>query len=320
MIFTPAGRVLVLMRFGSHLYGTDRPESDTDWKGVFLPPARDILLGRLPKTLTRSTSDSSTKNTAADVDVEWYFLHYFLQLATEGQTVALDMLHAPDHWPEQSSPEWRELRAMRRLFHTRNLKAFVGYARQQAAKYGLKGSRLSAVAGARELLERAFAAKPDQRLSDLWDDLPVGEFVRKVEHHGKRFWEVCGRQLQDTVALEQALEPLRRYEQSYGERAVLAKENRGVDWKAVSHALRAAFEVRSILTAGDIGFPLPERAELLAVKRGELDFLGVALPRLEAVIAEVEALSRESRLPRAVDTIAVDRWLETAVRRYVAGD
>lgn len=39
--------------FGSHLYGTSTPESDVDFKEIFVPPARDILIGNVKvKTLT----------------------------------------------------------------------------------------------------------------------------------------------------------------------------------------------------------------------------------------------------------------------------
>ena len=38
--------LIVEMRFGSHLYGTDTATSDLDLKGVYLPSAREILLQR----------------------------------------------------------------------------------------------------------------------------------------------------------------------------------------------------------------------------------------------------------------------------------
>jgi predicted nucleotidyltransferase len=44
--------LIVEMRFGSHLYGTATPESDLDFKGVYLPEARDILLQRVKPTVT----------------------------------------------------------------------------------------------------------------------------------------------------------------------------------------------------------------------------------------------------------------------------
>lgn len=51
---------LVRMKFGSHLYGTATPESDTDIKGVFLPELRDLLLARAPRHQHTSTGDNST--------------------------------------------------------------------------------------------------------------------------------------------------------------------------------------------------------------------------------------------------------------------
>jgi len=35
-------KCIVEMVFGSHLYGTDTPESDKDYKGVFMPARDDI--------------------------------------------------------------------------------------------------------------------------------------------------------------------------------------------------------------------------------------------------------------------------------------
>ena len=42
--------LIVKMKFGSHLYGTDTENSDVDYKGVFLPSKEDILLGRIQKS------------------------------------------------------------------------------------------------------------------------------------------------------------------------------------------------------------------------------------------------------------------------------
>ena len=66
---------LVEMVFGSHLYGTDSPSSDRDYKGVFLPSKRDLYLARTPKSLSFNTkTDTTTKNTSTDTDRELYSL------------------------------------------------------------------------------------------------------------------------------------------------------------------------------------------------------------------------------------------------------
>ena len=90
-------KTIVKIIFGSHLYGTDTPDSDQDFKGIFLPTKEQIFLGKIPKSINENTKKGEGKNTADDVDTEIYSLHYFLKLACEGQTVSLDMLHAPDN-------------------------------------------------------------------------------------------------------------------------------------------------------------------------------------------------------------------------------
>ncbi len=101
--------IIVKMIFGSHLYGTATSESDLDYKGIFLPSKEEILLGNIPKGYSYSTRATDAKNTADDTDVELYSLHYFIKLACEGQTVALDMLHAPDAMIMESSDIWTSI-------------------------------------------------------------------------------------------------------------------------------------------------------------------------------------------------------------------
>ena len=88
-------KVLCLVRFGSHLYGTNTEDSDTDYKGIFMPSKRMIYLNRIPKSISANSKSSSCgdKNTKEDIDCELYSLHYFIELACKGETVALDMIH-----------------------------------------------------------------------------------------------------------------------------------------------------------------------------------------------------------------------------------
>lgn len=54
--------MIVKMLFGSHLYGTQTPSSDTDYKGVAMPSVRDIALGRVPgHVLNQSTGDQHSR-------------------------------------------------------------------------------------------------------------------------------------------------------------------------------------------------------------------------------------------------------------------
>lgn len=104
-------KTIVRMRFGSHLYGTNTPESDLDIKAIYLPSARDILLQRVKPAVTGHREKAKgEKNTADDTDFEAYSPAKFLNLLSEGQTVALDMLFAPPGaMLETPDAIWREI-------------------------------------------------------------------------------------------------------------------------------------------------------------------------------------------------------------------
>ena len=153
-------KTVVRIKFGSHLYGTDTPESDIDFKSIFVPPARDILLQRVRATISSHRQKAEgEKNYAGEVDEEAYSLQRYLSLAAEGQTVALDVLFAP-RWSMMVEPalEWVEIERNRHRLITRKSAAFLGYCRQQANKYGIKGSRVAAARAALRGSIRRFGA------------------------------------------------------------------------------------------------------------------------------------------------------------------
>jgi len=129
--------------FGSHLYGLQTPSSDKDYKGIYLPERDDLLLGNYAKHYSQSTGDDKSKNTADDIDVEIFSLPYFIELACKGETVAIDMLHANNTLPELISDIkplwtiWHDIQLKRKMFYTKDMKSYVGYARKQANKYGV---------------------------------------------------------------------------------------------------------------------------------------------------------------------------------------
>jgi hypothetical protein len=293
--------LIVKMKFGSHLYGTDTEASDVDYKGVFLPARRDILLGRVSKCRRFSTGNDLQKNTSGDVDEEIYSLHHFIKLACDGQTVAMDMLHAPEQMLLESSAVWRRLQAQRHRFYTKNLSAFVRYARRQASKYGIKGSRLNAASQVMALLA---AENPGKRLRSVWHQLPRDDYccVIGMDPNGMRQYQVCGKTFQESAAIGYVLAVLQKFYADYAHRAKMAAENRNLDWKAISHALRAALQTKEILFTGTLCFPLQEAPFLEAVKAGRLDYGREVAPVLEDLMDTVEKLITKSDLPPEVDT------------------
>jgi len=148
---------IVRMEFGSKVYGTSIPSSDTDYAGIFIPDFRDILLGRAPKHINESTNKViDSKNAEADTDINLYSLKYFIDMALEGEITAVDILHTPEKYWVTKFPYgeiWNNIVYNRDKFYTNNNKALIGYARKQASKYGCSSSRLHTVNEVIRILE-----------------------------------------------------------------------------------------------------------------------------------------------------------------------
>lgn len=311
--------------FGSHLYQLDTPNSDKDYKGIYLPTKDELLLGKYAKHYSENTGNDTTKNTKDDVDCETYALPYFIELACKGETVALDMLHAKDEMFEsQLCDVWFELKKKRQMFYTKDMKSYIGYARKQANKYGIKGSRMEAVEKVINFV--SFSYNEEQRhtlkIKDIIKKLPESEYVKIVKMMETKqgdltFYEVCGRKFQDSLTLEQLKIHCQSIYDEYGDRAKLAKIDQGIDWKAVSHALRASYQMLGILKDGDFEYPLTQTKFLLEVKTGQLNFVNEVQPELDNVINEVEKLSELSSLPRKVDRNYWDQWLLKVYNEYL---
>ncbi len=319
-----SGYIIMKTIFGSHLYGTVTSESDTDYKGVFMPSSRDIYLGRFPKsykTNTKIKKGDGIKNTKDDIDTEIYSLHEFIKLACEGQTVALDMLHAPESGLIIDSLLWHSLLSFKHLFYTKNTKAFVGYARRQAAKHGVKGSRLNAAQNVINFLyDLIKIANPYDSLANFWHLLPKGEHIhfldKPSDKNNLRVYQVCGKNFQETAKLDYVFNILSDFHAKYGERARKAARNEGIDWKAISHALRASYEIQELFQMKTITFPLKEAKFLTEVKKGKHHYKSVS-DTLEELMENIEYLSTISDLPEKVDRQFWDDWLEIRVREYL---
>ena len=299
---------IVKMKFGSHLYGTDTEYSDIDYKGVFLPSRGEILLGNIPKCRSFTTGNYEDKNSPGDVDEEIYSLHYFIKLACDGQTVAMDMLHAPEKFLIETSKIWETIVRQKNKFYTKNLNSFVSYARRQASKYGIKGSRLNAASLVLTLLK---SNDPKLKLRNIWDQLPRIEhcYETGVDPNGLRQFQICGKIFQESSSIGYVIPILKKFYDDYGHRAKLAAENKNIDWKAISHALRAAIQTKEIMTQGTITFPLKDAPFLMQVKAGKLDYTTEVVPVLESLMEEVETMVSQSNLPEKVDIDYWDRFI-----------
>lgn len=324
-------KTIVEMTFGSHLYGTATPESDLDIKAVYLPEARDILLQRVKAAVTiHRDKAKGEKNTADDTDFEAYSPAKFLDLLAEGQTVALDMLFAPDNMLlSPPHPLWSEIKALAPRLFSRKTTAFVSYCRQQARKYGVKGERLTAVRTALDglcTIEAAYGsnAKLEVAAAEV-RALAAGHAllgvvdVPEANGYTATYFDIAGKKAIFSASIKGARSIAEGLFNEFGDRTRAAEANQGVDWKGMSHAVRIARQAVEFLETGQVTLPRPEAVYLLAIKRGEVPYATVG-EDIETLLEAVEIAAERCDLPEAPEPGLAEDFIADLYERIVRGE
>jgi hypothetical protein len=131
--------------------------------------------------------------------------------------------------------------------------------------------------------------------------------------------EVCNRKVQEHVTLKEARAVFKRVFDEYGQRAILAGTNEGVDWKALMHAARVCNEEAELLIDHRITYPRPEADLLVKIRKGELLYKQVA-EIIEEGIENLERCQARSTLPKEPDCAKADRMVIDVYRAAVTAD
>jgi predicted nucleotidyltransferase len=300
--------------YGSHLFGLNGPKSDKDFKGIVLPSREDYLFKQVPKTSYQEKTNNQkfSKNSPEDSDTEWFTLKGFFRLCQEGQTVSTEMLFCPENFWLESSPEWLEIIENRDKLIHRGFTSFFGYARQQAYKYSNKGERIQA----NHVVEKWAASFPNQtdrlvtQLNSLEELVKNNSQLKSTEGLNLLGFstckgpqgqdvvhiDICGRMYSLTTTFKYLRQQINKTLSAYGKRALMAAENDGSDWKALSHALRVGFEAIEFLSTGKLTLPRPEKDYLLSVKEGKISHEEVQTA-IESFLVKIPEASKNSSLP-----------------------
>ncbi|MBR4747251.1 MAG: hypothetical protein IK061_07670 [Desulfovibrio sp.] len=307
------GRLLFLTVFGSALYGTALPgRSDLDLRGVYL--AADPEGAERAPGLHWSSGTDGARNTQGDCDVDLVSLERWLMAELPaGDTGALDLLFAPSHatctllCDSLLAPVFARPLAFLRL---EDGSACEGYVLKQGRKYGLEGTRLGGLWRMARFLEDA---DPRARLGGFLEELaqrakaPASCFV-----DGEGALSAGGKIFEPNIRAGEARRRLLAMLKEHMERIGDAREGRGVDWKALSHGLRAIRQQEELLEKGTLRFPLGFRDEVLAVKTAQQSFDAVEA-MLTQGLARLASLRKDSRFTGTHDP-AYARAAAAAVR------
>jgi hypothetical protein len=290
---------------GSHLYGTNTPESDHDEAGIFVPD-QDYVIGtkRCEQVEVKSnSSDSGKRNGPEDSDVVLYSLPKFIHLASGCNPNIIELLFSSSYLI--LSPVGETLVAERHLFLSQLVrKTFVGYAKAQMAKLTTKKDRLDAINKTRNRVTDLIDSAPDERL--FYEGLPWPIEVKgqssvyKVYEKGRDVLEVR--------------DDLSHLEDEYGLRTK-SVEQFGYDTKFAMHIFRLLWEALILLETGKLAFPFTGSTLnfLMDVRSGKMD-MDKILKTSTDMIAAVDAC--KSKLPEQADVNAICELQVDLLRRY----
>lgn len=332
--------LLTVITYGSHLYGTNGPNSDYDFKAVTLPPYRQLILGQqLRVDRERYAEDGTPVGEHENMPANGWeseltpvqkFVHDFLG----GQAYAMELVFAvvqgahEAHLPPPATAEskrWHRFadlcRVLAKEFQHQNVNGMVGFAVKQTFDYVRRGERYnmacSVLAVVDDLLARYRAnfqpsTIPALRLDTLWANPPEQRVLDEIVQR-------TGLEVGETLNHNKTMRTLKLNGREYLEttnvehfRGAVQKladqygerstkaAETDVDWKSLSHAVRVYQQVIEYLEHGFITFPRPNAVTLKAIKMGQMPLASVK-DLLRDLDDNVQEMLASSELPTGTE-------------------
>jgi len=314
-------KIIYITVSGSKLYGTDNENSDTDYKGIFIPSVEDVLLKRDKSSIDLSTNKTNIKNSKEDVDITLHSIHSYFNQLSKFETGAADVLFSMFRKDTiiYETPESKTIKDNYKLFLNKNMKSFIGYALGQTKKFGIKGARYNELDNFVKWLNSVDKDK-SIKLENLFDDIKNyikennTKYIKFVKTQGSNneIWDyisILGKLFHGSVTLEYFITRINQLYNQFGNRTkTIASTDSKTDFKALSHAYRVAYEVEELLETSFIRFPLNSKKFIKSIKEGKQSYEGV-VEIVQQILERVDLLLLESKLPEEANRKEIDKIL-----------
>jgi hypothetical protein len=304
----PGSKMIYLAHSGSRLHGTSTPSSDTDVKGIYVPSLDSTIAQDYPGVVSINTNEEG-KNSKEDIDIELFSVKEFIYLLGRGELNMIELLFSM-----KSEFKLFETEASKIFlenyegFLVNKTLAFTGFAMKQASKYSVKGDRVEELEKVISVLEnlsdkmtkKELKSKKLKEFRDIFrEEFSSFRYVKEEEREEGSYLIILNRLHNYENTIGHTLKLLNGVLSNYGARAQKAK-GIGIDYKAVSHAIRALEEAIELLKTKNIDFPLRNSEYLRSVKMGELSIEETSV-KTEELYMELESVSSENDFPLQLD-------------------
>jgi predicted nucleotidyltransferase len=335
-------RTLVLMKNGSHAYGTNGPGSDIDIKGVAVQP-RSYDFGFID-------SFEQANSGFGEYDCCIYELRKFMKLATDCNPNIIELVWTDENDLIYVTPAWEKLYNVRHLFLSQNAKyRFSGYAMAQLKRIRTHRDWITNPMEKEPTrtefkLPEYTAISADQRqaaesqikkqveawridLAEVDDGLRVG-LLRTYEDaleeisaysNNNSVWTAAGRKLgfddnfleyleqeRGYRAAHQRFKQYQEWKRSRNAARHELEEKYGYDTKHGMHLIRLMRMAHEIMRGEGVIVKRPDAEELKAIRNGAWS-LDKILAEADAYEKGLEDLVKNTKLPKQPNRTALNK-------------
>ncbi len=280
----PNKQLILLFKAGSHFFDLNGPDSDTDYRGLYIDPYQDSYESNTNKIylLDYKTKEGNVKNSKEDCDVTLFSLSSLISLLKQGDFNCQELLFCPEDKILYKTPIFDELVKNRRDYLVNDTSSFIGFIRKEAKRYSVNVFHYDIQMRFVEFL-RKFPLY--DTLADHWDEIKAyassnpGEikFSDSKISNAKTSKNIdalviAARMHISTGTVKYTVEAIEGVCQKYGHRQRNMAQS-GKEYKGLYHSLRLIYEANDILDYGEFRFPFGEKRmhTLRSIKNGTVD-------------------------------------------------
>lgn len=223
---------------GSRLYGTNRPDSDYDYRGFIIPPY-EYLIGLI---------EFKCQEVQNEEDSKVYSLKEFFKLLSNGDPQCTELLFVPEDKIKRTSDYYEEIRANKNLFLSNVIyKRLMGFSNSEWRK---------AMAN-RYQFEKLPADHEATRLNMLNFMRDRGADKVDLDEAAGMFDKFRSKEIVSSVS-------------NLGAKRKADFDKYGFCVSSACHSIRLMGELAELMKTGEIIFPRPDAALLKAIRTGEV--------------------------------------------------
>lgn len=298
------------IRVGSHLFGTDTPDSDLDLIGIFMP-CEEMVYGFQKceeVDLSYVDKDDTKRNTKDAIDFKIYEYRKFIRLALQNNPNIIHHLFVNEPNIRYINDWGEALLNVRGLFpHKGAYHRFIKYAHSQQHKMLIKPQNYAALEKALDILQ-----KEDNKDRCLIEFKDIDPFIYKGS--GKHM-QVGDLHLQNSIWVGSAIKKIEERLSRASNRASTFTKH-GYDLKFSSNLIQLLMEGRELMETGEIQFPLSYAHHILDIKQGKYTADEI-LKWSEDLLEEARQAYEKTDLPENPPTRLVELFMMSQVRRYL---